>query len=50
MPKKENEDRRDALVLDWRDYGAMIVAMLETTLLPIVIAAIVLLLLLVIIK
>jgi hypothetical protein len=47
---KKDEERRDNLVMDWRDYAAALVAMLETTLLPIVITATVLLLLLVLIK
>ena len=36
--------------LEWRDYLAMIVAMLETTLLPIVIVAVVLVLLVLVIR
>jgi hypothetical protein len=50
MSDDEGEKRFESRKFEWRDYVALIIAMFETTLLPIVIAVIFLVLLVLVLK
>lgn len=43
--EREKDDNRDKVKLNWKDYVAFVIALLQTTLLPIVIIIVIIMLL-----
>jgi hypothetical protein len=50
MSEDKNKAPREASHLEWRDYIAIVIAMLETTLLPIVLVAVLLILIVLLVR